>query len=189
MTDRHTFGAITSFPLQKHTNHSHDILKLNQFINGFGRHLAKENTQKKFWRALKDKLSTRNMIRRRGMHLDDYQCVLCQQSTEETVMHLLFYCPFAKNCWNLVNFHFGDHLSIQQIFQAWKSMQQIEFSLDIFIIFCWRIWMMRNDVIFRNKNPSVEDCKSCITVEALLLLHRCKARLIPLLESWINSNL
>ena len=151
--------------------------------------LPRKTQKKKFWLALKDKLSTRNMISRRGMHLDDYQCVLCQQSTEETVMHLLFCCPFAKNCWNLVNFHFGDHLSIQQIFQAWKSMLQIEFSLDIFIIFCWRIWMMRNDVIFRNKNPSVEDCKSCITVEALLLLHRCKARLIPLLESWINSNL
>ena len=147
MTDGHTFGAITSFPLQKHTNHSQDVLKLNQF---------------------KDKQSTRNMIRRRGMHLDDYQCVLCQQSTEETVMHLLFCCPFAKNCWNLVNFHFGDRLSIQQIFQAWKSMLQIEFSLDIFIIFCWGIWMMRNDVIFRNKNPSVEDCRRVVTVESLL---------------------
>ena len=42
-------------------------------------------------------VSTRNMLRRR-MHLEDYHCVLCQQSFEETVMHLLFYCPFAKNC-------------------------------------------------------------------------------------------
>jgi len=146
-------------------------------------------TQKKFWLALNDSLSTRNMIRRRGMHLDDYQCVLCQQPPEETIMHLLFYCPFAKNCWGLMNFHFVDHLSIQQIFQAWKSLVKIEFSLDIFILLCWVIWMIRNDVIFRNKNPTVQDCKRYLTVEALLLLHRCKARINPLLKSWINSNL
>jgi hypothetical protein len=64
-----------------------------------------------FWLTLIDRLSTRNMIRR-GMHLDDYQCVLCQNSTEETVMHLLFYCPFAKDCWSWMDFHFADHLSI-----------------------------------------------------------------------------
>jgi hypothetical protein len=98
------------------------------------------------------------------MHLDDYQCVLCQLSTEQTVMHLLFYCPLAKNCWSIVNFSFANDLSVQQIFQAWKSLLQTEFSLDIFILFCWRIWMMRNDVIFRNKVPSVEACKSHITV-------------------------
>ena len=124
-----------------------------------------------------------------GMHLDDYQCVLCQQPPEETIMHRLFYCPFAKNCWGLMNFHFAHHLSIQKIFQAWKSLVKIEFSLDIFILLCWVIWMIRNDVIFRNKNPTVQDCKRYLTVEALLLLHRCKARINPLLKSWINSNL
>lgn len=81
-----------------------------------------------FWLALRDRLSNRNMIRRRGMFLEDYQCVLCQHSTEETVMHLLFYCPFAKDCWGLVNFYFADHLSIPQIFQAWKSMLKVKFS-------------------------------------------------------------
>jgi hypothetical protein len=43
---------------------------------------------------------------------EDYQCVLCQNSTEETIVHLLFYYPFAKNCWGLMNFYFADHLSI-----------------------------------------------------------------------------
>ena len=127
------------------------------------------------------------MIRRRGMHLDDYQCVLCQQSADETAMHLLFYCSFAKECWNLVNFHFADHLSVLEIFQAWKSLMKEKFSLDLFILFCWGIWIVRNDVIFRNKNPTVDDCKRYIASESLLLLHRAKANLIPPLESWINS--
>jgi hypothetical protein len=104
-------------------------------------------------------------------------------------MHLLFYCYCAKNCWGSMNFHFADHLSIQQIFQAWSFMVNVEFSLDIFVLLCWAKWTMRNDAIFRNKNPSIQDCKRYLTVEVLLLLHRCKARIVPLLESWINSNL
>ena len=70
------------------------------------------------------------------MHLDDSQCVVCQQSADETAMHLLFYCSFAKECWNLVNFHFADHLSVLEIFQAWKSLMKEKFSLDLFILFC-----------------------------------------------------
>jgi hypothetical protein len=31
-----------------------------------------------FWLVLRDRLSTRNMLRRRRMHLEDYHCVLCQ---------------------------------------------------------------------------------------------------------------
>jgi hypothetical protein len=121
------------------------------------------------------------MIRRRGMHLEDYQCVLCQQSVDETTMHLLFQCPFAKSCWNLVSFHFADHLTAMEIFQAWKSMMEVKFSLDLFILFCWGIWTVRNDVIFRNLNPSVANCQRYISTESLLLLHRTKASSVPLL--------
>ena len=112
-----------------------------------------------------------------------------QLNPTETVMHLLFYCPFAKDSWGIMNFHFADNLSIPQIFQAWRTLLNVSFSLDIFILLCWGIWMMRNDVIFRNKNPSVEDCKRTLTVESLMLLHRTKATITPILESWIQSHL
>jgi hypothetical protein len=118
-----------------------------------------------FWLILKDKWSTRDMIKRRGMNLDDSQCVLCQQSVYETVMHLIFYCPFAKECWNIANFRFADFLSVWEIFLTWKLLLKEKFSLDLFILFCWCIWMVRNDVIFTNKNPTVEDCKRYIVSE------------------------
>jgi hypothetical protein len=142
-----------------------------------------------FWLVLRDKLSTRNMIRRRGMHLEDYKCVFCQQPPEETVMHLLFYCPFAKSCWGIINFQLADDLNISQIFQAWKSQINVPFSLDLFILWCWAIWMVRNDVIFKNKAPSIQACKRYIVEETSFLLLRSKARIAPLLEAWINSNL
>jgi len=79
----------------------------------------------------------------------------------------------------MLNFQYADHLLIPQIFQAWKTFLNVAFSLDIFIILCWAIWMMRNDVIFRNKNPSVADCKRYVTVDSLLLLHKTKAGITP----------
>ena len=142
-----------------------------------------------FWLVLKDRLSTRSILRRRRMHLDDYYCVLCQQPSEETIMHLLFYCPFSKDCWGLFNFQYADQLTIPEIFREWQILHNASFSLDIFILVCWAIWVMRNDIIFRNKNPTVADCKRTITVESLLLLHRTKATITPNLEAWINSNL
>jgi len=103
------------------------------------------------------------MMRRRGMFLEECQCILSQLSEEETLMHLLFYCPFSKECWGLKNFHFADHLSISQIFQAWKGLIKVEFALDLFILFCWGIWMVRNDVVFRNRNPDLQECRRYVT--------------------------
>ena len=39
---------------------------------------------------LRDRLNTRNLLRRKNMHLDDYNCVLCNAGHEETSFHLFF---------------------------------------------------------------------------------------------------
>jgi hypothetical protein len=56
-----------------------------------------------FWLLAYDRLSTRKILRRKNMHLQSYNCVLCNESVEETaVAHLFLKCDFAKACWNLV---------------------------------------------------------------------------------------
>lgn len=141
-----------------------------------------------FWLVLKDMLTIRNMLRRRRMPPEDYSCVLCQQQNEETLMHMLLYYPFAKSCWGTLNFAYADNMSIMQIFEAWRALVNAPFALDIFILACWSIWQMRNHISFRNRNVSVEDWKRNLTAEALMLLHRTKRRITPLLESWIQSH-
>jgi hypothetical protein len=44
-----------------------------------------------FWLLSHDKLSTRNILRRKSMHLPSYNCVLCSLTTEETIQHLFFW--------------------------------------------------------------------------------------------------
>jgi hypothetical protein len=55
-----------------------------------------------FWLLLRGRLNTRELLKRKNMELDDYNCVLCREGVEESLMHLFFECPFSKWCWRLV---------------------------------------------------------------------------------------
>ena len=50
-----------------------------------------------FWLLREDRLSTRNILRRKNMQLQSYNYVLCQSNSEETVQHLFLVCFFTKN--------------------------------------------------------------------------------------------
>lgn len=52
-----------------------------------------------FWLLLKDRLSTRELLKRKNMALQDYSCVLCNANIEESLTHLFLECPFAIQCW------------------------------------------------------------------------------------------
>jgi len=42
--------------------------------------------------------STRELLKRKNMNLDSYNCVLCLQGAEESLQHLFFHCSFAQCC-------------------------------------------------------------------------------------------
>ena len=52
--------------------------------------------------AIKDRLSTRGLLKRRNMKLESYNYVLCHLDTEESLNHLFLECPFALSCWNML---------------------------------------------------------------------------------------
>lgn len=52
-----------------------------------------------FWLLLRDRINTRNILKRKNMHLPSYHCVLCVQHEEETLHHLFVECPFSQACW------------------------------------------------------------------------------------------
>jgi hypothetical protein len=51
-----------------------------------------------FWLLLKDRLSTRYILRRRNQVIPWYECVLCNLHVEETLKHLFLHCNFARSC-------------------------------------------------------------------------------------------
>lgn len=52
-----------------------------------------------FWLLIKDRLSTREILKRKNMFLQDYNCVLCFGASEESLVHHFLECPFAAQCW------------------------------------------------------------------------------------------
>jgi hypothetical protein len=55
-----------------------------------------------YWLWLKNRLNTRNMLRRKNMTLESYSCENCLWHREETLYHLFLICNFAKACWNSI---------------------------------------------------------------------------------------
>jgi hypothetical protein len=49
------------------------------------------------WLILVDRLNTKTMLQRRHLDIqDDAACVVCNEGEQETIEHLFFDCPFAR---------------------------------------------------------------------------------------------
>jgi hypothetical protein len=132
-----------------------------------------------FWLVLKDRLSTRALLRRKGMHLEDYDCVFCTLHIEEDLIHMLFHCPFAMACWYSLNVLLPNSEDISTILESIRDQLRVTFFMEIIVTMCWAIWIMRNDIIFRNLAHSVQRCKGVFRQEFALVILRAKARIHP----------
>jgi hypothetical protein len=56
------------------------------------------------------------MLRRRNYSINSsYNCLICSSPPEETIEHMLFLCPFSRQCWVKLQIHWpvsGDRLKI-----------------------------------------------------------------------------
>jgi hypothetical protein len=90
-----------------------------------------------FWLLLKDKLSTRNILKRRNMQLESYNCVLCLQNTEETCQHLFLQCPFAVQFWQLISIDIPINDDFPEITDYLKDRLHSQFVMAAIILTCW----------------------------------------------------
>lgn len=87
-----------------------------------------QNKHKVFsWLMLKDRLSTRELLRRKNMELQSYNCVLCNASIEESLCHLFIHCPLANSCWNWLQVHTDQNLSFLQNLDGFRRQLQVPF--------------------------------------------------------------
>lgn len=63
-----------------------------------------------FWLLMRDRLNTRNILRRKNKYLDDYSCIFCNSGAEETCFHLFFECPFSNTCWQSISINWNMNL-------------------------------------------------------------------------------
>jgi hypothetical protein len=123
-----------------------------------------------FWLLLRDRLNTRNHLRRKNMELEDYNYVL-YSSCEETLLHLFFECPFSQDCWNSILISWNLNLP----------------PSEIFITACWIIWTTRNKIIFDQGQVNLNGWKREFKEEFGLVCTKTKASRQPSLSSWRDS--
>lgn len=52
---------------------------------------------------------------------------------------------------------------------------------------CWSIWLVRNDLIFRGIQPSVQRCKGIFKKEFAQVIVRAKAAYKPHISQWLEG--
>lgn len=142
-----------------------------------------------FWLLVRDRLNTRNILRRKNMVLDDYNCVLCQLHIEEDVKHIFFDCPFSKECWALLGIFWDTSLDcLLMVIQARQAFG-LRFFREVFILACWTIWEQRNGEIFENVQHSLDAWRVSFRRELSLAALRAKASTKEVILSWLSSHL
>lgn len=143
-----------------------------------------------FWLLLRDKVNTRDMIRPKNMHLDDYTCVLCHSNQDETMMHLFFQCPFSQWCWRFLNIDWNTQATANDMLLQARLQFGSKIFREVFMVVVWFIWCHRNKVIFDQQRPSFSHWKVFFKEELALVMLKVKPSVRDLLESWLcNSHL
>lgn len=142
-----------------------------------------------FWLAVHERINTRALLQRKGMHLENPFCPNCNQNAEETVMHLLWGCNFAQDCWNslLPGKRRGTSLYEELILASEQLPNKL--STEIIIVGCWNIWTQRNGKIFRGHPQTIQGWRFFFKQDLNLLHFKIKEKHIQHFRQWISNNL
>jgi hypothetical protein len=121
------------------------------------------------------------------MHLQTYSYEFCGQGMEETTDHLFLRCPFAQQCWGLINLIVSDNAGMKENCESFKIQLNTQFFMVAFILMAWTIWLARNELIFNNNQWNLQDCRNCFSKEVNLIRLRVKSSLSVQFDQWLQS--
>jgi hypothetical protein len=121
------------------------------------------------------------------MDLESFNCEFCLTPVEETVDHLFWHCPFAQQCWGLLNINTVQNDGTFRNIQAIKDQICSQFFMVAVILMSWTIWKARNELIFNSNQLSLQDCKALFIKEVQLVALRVKDGLSAHYDQWIQS--
>ncbi|KAL9831046.1 putative reverse transcriptase zinc-binding domain-containing protein [Arabidopsis thaliana] len=108
-----------------------------------------------WWRAVHNALPTADNLKKRKVTIDD-TCQSCGEAPED-VNHLLFQCRVSREVWQHTPLQSpsGNILMLNSLIQNVELLRNLNHDprkdASLFPFIGWRIWKMRNDIIFNNK--------------------------------------
>ncbi|KAJ0479473.1 putative reverse transcriptase zinc-binding domain-containing protein [Helianthus annuus] len=116
------------------------------------------------WRAVLDKIPTRQALLRGNIAIESDVCILCGEASE-SVDHLFSGCSITTAVWNrfvewakLPPFSAFSFLDIMDLHKGTVGNQKAkELVRGLVMVICWTIWKYRNDKIFDNGSGESEN--------------------------------
>ena len=187
LTPGHIFGETQSSLQLDATNKWLDQPMLILLSDGFGK--PPVNICIKLSSGfLKDRLSTRELLRRKNMYLQSYDCVVLSQyrGNSDSPLPPL---SIGKACWQTIQVQLSDGLHPYLTFESFKDQVNVPFFMESIILMSRSIWMARNDLIFRGIQPDLLSVKSRFRKEFALVILRAKISRQSSMSSWLDASL
>ncbi|KAF8752688.1 hypothetical protein HU200_011928 [Digitaria exilis] len=106
---------------------------------------------------------------------------------DETLLLLLFTCPFSLQCWQMIGIHRDSTLSVTEMVLQARQLFGLQSFREIVLIASWCIWTHQNSIIFDRASISLDRWNFSFKDEIGLVLHRAKASLKQELDYWISN--
>ena len=138
------------------------------------------------WLLLMDRLNTKDLMNRKHWTIDSgMNCVLCSSAVLETRDHLFFGCSFASLCWNFIGIQWDCSRPISSRIAAAHQLFQGPCFMEVVMCAFWNIWRTRNDLIFKELQPSFARWKVLFQNDLLLHQYRIKPSSVQPLSRWV----
>ena len=135
-----------------------------------------------------DRLSTRNMLKRRHYNIgDDHNCLLCGLNVEETVEHMIFTYSFSKSCWDKLAIQCEPFPGRLQAIATQKNGNNTPMFMERFMVAAWSLWKERNNKHFGAINPSLNSWLDRFKRDFELFQYRVKEERRPFIINFVNS--
>jgi hypothetical protein len=89
-----------------------------------------------FWFLFKG-LSTRNLLKKKNMILEDYNCVLCNLSTEESLFISSSNAHFQWLCWGSLGLVIPQLEHPFHAIASFINQLRLPFFMEVIITMCW----------------------------------------------------
>jgi hypothetical protein len=140
------------------------------------------------WLLLSDRLNTRDLLKRRHWKVtEDEHCVLCPGRIFEDRIHLFFECTFSSRIWNYLQIDWEGDDDMQVVLNKARRSFAQPFFMEVIILACWNIWLIRNGKIFSAEKSSFIKWKAKFIQDISLLQYRIKLKHKDRLLSWIRA--
>ncbi|KAJ0768030.1 putative reverse transcriptase zinc-binding domain-containing protein [Helianthus annuus] len=114
------------------------------------------------WRTNLDRIPTASNLARRNINIGEGSCRFCGEM-EESTEHIFTACLYANGLWSGLGAWMKIPplllFSVQDILRSVEdlpiSTTRKEIIYGILIIMCWKIWVNRNEIIFRQGKANV----------------------------------